>query len=492
MLNLTKTTVPSAASPSDHRMPGPAQTADSPALVSPTTRARAAIRRPIRTLLAAAFCLAIIHPSTPAHAEPPTPADRQRWEEAGLRVLSSPHLTLVTDLPSSPAVDQLPQVFEQACPQWEAYFGLTPGQLDPWHVTGSLIVDRERFRRAGLFPDTLPEFPFGYQLDDRLWMFDQPSDYYRRHLLLHEGTHAIVRHLTNTQGPPWYIEGLAELLATHRLDDRHQLTLNVIPANRQAVPMWGRLKIVREAAAAKQVPSFADVAAYDSTAHRQLSAYAWSWVAQLLLDHHPRYNGAGRDMLDRLNDRPAEFYQELLHRLGPAAKHLEADWQILTSELDFGYDVARGAITTYPDDPSAPNSKTPAGGPVTREPASETMSVAAERSWQLTPWRVEPGRPLHLTAEGRVVLGTDPRPWESEPQGVTVEYYRGRPLGELSAMVYWDEPAEDGRRWSDWVPVGRDSQLEFNRPGWLYLRANEAPGALGDNSGAYTVRVRPD
>ena len=50
------------------------------------------------------------------------------------------------------------------------------------------------------------------------WLFDQPTDYYVRHLLLHEGTHVFMVSFLGGCGPGWYMEGTAELLGTHRLD----------------------------------------------------------------------------------------------------------------------------------------------------------------------------------------------------------------------------------------------------------------------------------
>src|SRR5207237_7879020 len=112
----------------------------------------------------------------------------------------------------SPAVDELPAVFDAAIPQWVAYFGVEKTLWPDWRMNGFLIVDKERFRRAGVLPETLPEFSHGYSYGYELWMNEQPSDYYRRHLLLHEGTHGFMNTVLGSCGPPWYMEGTAELL----------------------------------------------------------------------------------------------------------------------------------------------------------------------------------------------------------------------------------------------------------------------------------------
>ena len=109
--------------------------------------------------------------------------------------------------------------------QWCAYFGVDPAAHADWHVRGILMQSRQRFEPAGLLPADLPDFASGYARGDEFWLYDQTSPYYRRHLLLHEGTHAFMYTLLGGVGPPWYAEGMAELLATHRLADG-QLTLN--------------------------------------------------------------------------------------------------------------------------------------------------------------------------------------------------------------------------------------------------------------------------
>ena len=93
------------------------------------------------------------------------------------------------------------------------------------------MKSRERFESAGLVSPELPQFPNGWAQGDQLWFFDQTSVYYRRHLLLHEGTHAFMAALASGTGPPWFSEGMAELLATHRWQDG-QLTLNFFPLAR--------------------------------------------------------------------------------------------------------------------------------------------------------------------------------------------------------------------------------------------------------------------
>ena len=94
------------------------------------------------------------------------------------------------------------------------------------------MKDKARFVAAGLLPEDVPVPPGrGFTRDDRSWLYEQPSDFYRRELLLHEGTHGFMFTLLGSCGPPWYMEGLAEDLGTHRLEDG-RLTLGYMPKSR--------------------------------------------------------------------------------------------------------------------------------------------------------------------------------------------------------------------------------------------------------------------
>ena len=88
--------------------------------------------------------------------------------------------------------------------------------MPAWRMTGFLMKDKARFAERGLLPGDLPPFAHGYSRGRNLWLYEQPSDYYRRHLLLHEGTHGFMNTILGGCGPPWYMEGMAELLGTHR------------------------------------------------------------------------------------------------------------------------------------------------------------------------------------------------------------------------------------------------------------------------------------
>src|SRR5947209_19187092 len=88
--------------------------------------------------------------------------DESRVRAAGIRKLEGKRLTLYTDLPPAAMVDELPEAFDQAFPQWCAYFGVESGAHADWRMTGCLIKDKLRFQASGLMPDDLPPFLNGF------------------------------------------------------------------------------------------------------------------------------------------------------------------------------------------------------------------------------------------------------------------------------------------------------------------------------------------
>ena len=391
---------------------------------------------------------------------------------AGIRKLAGKHLTLFTDGEPARPIEELPEVFDQAVGQWCDYFGRSASRLDTWRVRGFLMRKRELFVRTGLLPLDLPPFPHGYSRGTEFWLYEQPSDYYRRHLLLHEGTHVFSYTVLQGSGPPWYMEGIAELLATHRWKDG-TLVLNWFPASRMEVPMWGRIKIVQDAVARGALKTVEDILAYDERAHRQVEPYGWCWALAAFLDGHPRYRGRFREMVRHV--RRLDFTDQFRRLFREDWGTLTEEWQVFAAELDYGAEVARVAIDFTAGRPL------PEGG--------ATVTVAADRAWQNSGIRLEAGRQYRLRASGRYQVAAWPRPWPCEPGGVSTRYHRGRPLGLLLAAV---RPLRSAGRCAflDPIPVGLGAMLTPEQTGTLFFRINDSNGGLGDNAGTLQVQVQ--
>lgn len=399
--------------------------------------------------------------------------DARQLAAAGIRRLDGRHLTLYTDVEPSAEVDALPELFDRAVPAWCAYFGVPAERAESWHVVGCLMQDKERFLATGLLPDSLPPFPNGWGLAESLWLYEQQSDYYRRHLLLHEGTHSFMHYMLGGCGPPWFMEGTAELLGTHRLAGATP-ELGWFPARREDVPLLGRIKHVQDAVVADASLRAADVLALEPQAFLHNDAYAWSWAFAHFLEQHPRYGDRFRQLAIHVRD--TDFNDRFRERFALDWPHLQADWEVFVRAIEHGYDFDRTAIDFTPGEALA------VGG--------VSVTIAADRGWQSSGVRLQPGTTYRLTATGRYQVDDEPQIWWCEPGGVTIRYYQGRPLGILLAAVYdesTDVTAEGGL--ADPIAVGLGTTITPSFGGTLMLKINDSAAELHNNAGSLQVEI---
>ena len=436
-------------------------------------------RRQLAHLVRCAVFLGLV--AQQACAEPAQPIDEARVESAGIRKLTSKHLVLYTDAPNSKAVDNLPADFDKAVPQWAAYFGIDPAKTADWQPRAFLVTDRRRFAALGLLPTGHEEFENGITVDSQMWLRDQPTDYYRRHLLLHEGTHAFMIAFLGGCGPGWYMEGMAELLGTHRIDPKSgELMLGIMPRSRDEVPMLGRVKLIEDAIADHRPLTFPAVMALDGRKQLGNEAYAWCWAAAKFLDSHPRYRDRFRQLFTIVQDQ--NFNDLVRQKYAKDWADLNAEWQAYISTLDYGYDFERMAIDFEPGKPLV--------GP------AYTATIVADRGWQSSGAWLDAGKSYDVTATGRYQIADEQHggattPWFSEPGGVTIDYHDGRPLGILLGAIDSRDKAVAGANptFANPVVIGLHTILKPTVSGTLYLRVNDSASKLDDNRGTITVKI---
>ena len=406
--------------------------------------------------------------------EMPT-VDDQRVAAWGIRKISSQHLDLYTDLPADPAVDELPHVFDLAVPQWCDYFDVDPTLAKTWRMAAYLINDKARFERAGLFPSDLPTFLNGFQRSAELWLYRQPTEYYQRLLLLHEGTHGFMHWALGGTGPPWYMEGVAELLGTHSWQDG-QLALNHFPESKEATPHWGRIKVIKKETEAGQAKSIEEIMRYDTNAHLRVEPYAWCWAAAAFFDGNPAYRAAFRQLQKRTRDETQVFSNAFQNSLSNEWVHITRQWQVFVINMEYGYDIQREAFDRKP------TASLPAAG--------VQITIAADRGWQSSGYVLEAGQTYKIEASGRYQVDNQTKIWWCEPNGITIRYHRGVPLGILlGSIVDEDKPpgSKSALATPDVIGMGVESPVE--RSGMLYLRINDSPAELSNNAGERTLNV---
>ena len=410
--------------------------------------------------------------SAQSPADWPTPrnVDSSRAAAAGIREIAGQHLRLWTDVPSDPAVDELPRVFDEAVPHWAEYFGIPRAKWQDWQVQGFLIRDRTRFAALRLLSDRNPHYINGYALGNELWLDEQPSDYYRRHLLLHEGTHSFMLAFLGSAGPGWYMEGMAELLGTHHWQNG-ELQLRVFPPDKDSVPMWGRIKLIRDAVAEGKQLSLGDVLSISNRDALSVDAYAWCWALAKFLDSHPRYGEKFRKLETRVSDR--EFNQRFRKLFHSDWDDLQFEWQAYLAAIDYGYDTERMAVQH-------------AAGKRVAQPAQAL--VDSSRGWQATPWLLQSGRRYQIAASGRFQIAHDGEPWSSEPGGVTIRYHDDRPLGMLLGTL---RSTKNPGTFDARIAIGLAVTITPAEDAVLYLRVNDSPAELSDNAGVVNVTIEP-
>lgn len=395
-------------------------------------------------------------------------------EAAGLRKLIGRHITIFTDLPEQTDLSELPLVLDLSVTQWARYFRIPAEQLNDWNLNGFLMKDELRFVSHGLLPPHIPKFKNGYQRGYEFWMREQPSDYYRRHLLLHESAHAFMQTMLGGLGPPWYAEGMAEFLATHRWKNR-RLTTRYMPRDRDAVPYWGRVKVIRDEFAAGRALLLNEVMRNAVPAHDDVVRYAWSWAATAFLDGNPMFRSRFRALRGVVAGPPARvtftFKESVIQQL----RELDEQWRLFISEIDYGYDFAKTAIE-YGDGQPLPE-------------AGKTVSIDSRRGWQTTKIHMEAGKSYRLACSGRYVIAREEGDWWCEPGGVTIRYHSGLPLGMAIGTIRPDVWTEKQPGMGRPFTLGRGRQFVAPSDGTLYVRVNDSPSELADNEGELSLEV---
>lgn len=418
--------------------------------------------------------------------------DLRRAAARGIRVIEGKHLTLLTDLPASAEVDELPAAFDAAIPHWCDYYGIDPKQCANWQVRGYLMRDKAPFEAAELLPADLPDFPNGYALRGEFYFHNQTSPYYRRHLMLHEGTHLFQFDVARIKSEQWYTEGIAEHFGTH-IWKEGRLTMRVLPDDPQAVSKWGRIELVQQDLNRGKGLTLSEVLKLHTTAFKQNESYAWTWHLAVLLDSHPRY----RDRFRKLQ-RAA-----LGGDLTPGwQRAFETDRQFLADDLAI---FSRDAVYGYDWEKTQVEFGADHAWPAENKPFK--LTVSSERGWQNTGLRLIAGAKYIIFARGQALLKQEPKPWPVEPNGVTIRYHHGQPLGMLLAAVRDEssaakaeevknvaqpeaiKPKESAISFSDPLAVGLVNEFTAPRNGRLFLKINDSAAELDDNKGSFEVAV---
>lgn len=418
--------------------------------------------------------------------------DLTKAQARGIRVLEGKHLQLLTDVPASPAIDELPVLFDAAVPQWAAFFDIPLEQTQGWHVRGFLMQDRAVFAASGVLPADLPEFQNGYAYESEFFLFNQSGDYYRRHLFLHEGTHLFQFNLAKIQSDQWYTEGMAEFLGLHEWKDG-KLRLGLMPAAATEVPKWGRIEFLQQAIRRGESLNLPQLQNLQGPSFANTASYGWAWAGIAVLEHHPQYRDRARKF--RTEAREANFREVWDKLFAKDQADLRDDIAIFAHGAEYGYDWERNRVEFR------------AGKPFPADRREGRCAVDSARGWQSSGIQLAAGQLYEIRASGKVLLQQKPEPWPAEANGITLAYHAGQPLGvllgairedvaESSVTTVTNRPSESNpplveseARFMSPLVIGAGCRFRAPRSGTLYLRLNDSPARLQDNQGALQVLI---
>lgn len=404
-------------------------------------------------------------------------ASDEQLKKLGIEIFESKRLKLFTDIDAKVA-KTLPPLIDQAYDAWEEYFGKLPPAQDEseFQINGYLMKNKSKFEEAGLLRADLPDQFHGRQVGYQFWMMDQPQDYYRRHLLLHEATHAFMQAIPHLDRhvPYSYLEGMAEHFGTHQIVGG-KLQMRLMPFNRSEFRGHDRLFLMRRDVRQRGAPELPDINEFKPANFQFFNeSYAWAWGSCVFFDQNPRTRERFRKMAKSLtNPAPSPTFDITQQ---PDRPEILTEWNLFAADAWEGFDFQKNAIEFHE-------------GQVLTKP--QRIEIRADRGWQSSRVLVEKGLRYELVATGQFTLAEKPKPWVSEADGVTFRYHNGRPLGQLLAAIRPAMKADDEREpMLDVKSLGNTSNFEAPRSGTLYLRLNDHPGELADNRGSVTVEIR--
>ena len=404
--------------------------------------------------------------------------DDAKLQQLGILRFESRRLKLYTDV-SAEKVQSVPPAVDAAYDALVAYFGpLPPNQKKTeFQVTGYLMIDKPLFRKSGLLPEDLPPFLNGRHLEQEFWANEQATAYYRRHLAIHEFTHCFMFAVPGVHVPGWYMEGMAELFGTHRIDSNGRYEFRVMPDRPKSSTAWGGLplsaaRLLEVTGNRCRICSGSPLRNFWKTRDTRGRGRPANFSTDI--------RGTGRASGSWENTRSDRNFGRRSSTLyGPDLQEMETEWALFTHELQFGFDLARAAIDFK------------SGQPLAAGESRSGIEVAANRGWQSSGVAVKQGERYQMDAVGEVVLAKNPKPWISQPQGISIVYSEGRPIGTLLVAVHREPPGHDSQEsMLKETVVGKKNMFTASTSGTLYFRINDTWNSLANNDGRYQVVVR--
>ncbi|MGL4593819.1 MAG: hypothetical protein ACRCUY_03715 [Thermoguttaceae bacterium] len=424
---------------------------------------------------------------------PNPPFNEDALKKEGGRRLDGKHIALFTDLPASTEIDAYPDYFDKMVGLLCDLFQLKKENYENFHVEVFLIDNIDRFKSSGAVRQ-VPKLRTGYELRGRIWLLNQSSDYYRRHLFLHEGVHAFMEYAFGNWGDPWFREGIAEVAATHLIENNARefsLKLCHFPSTANELSRWGRIEILQNDLKINGKKTLRDIFALKGDDYYENEAYSWSFAFAAFCFNHPDYRDAflqtsrALATLDRSPLSLADAFLLKLQIAHPETKknilesRLQNDWDDFQKNICYNYDFENTLISYNIE-------------PVEQLSQEIAVDVISNRGWQSSGIRLEKGKSYFFTASGRFEVAENSEKWMAEANGITISYNNGKPLGILIAALIPEE-ASPSDEIGFFYPIEIGTQKTWTPPisGTLFFRINSPASNLHNNNGKVHVQINP-
>ncbi len=421
--------------------------------------------------------------SEPLQVTPRTETDPRFSEaelnELGIEVFSSTLFELRSDAvqPSNKVEFQrLPGFVDQLIAWVQSKREAQNATTELRSLEGSIMEDPALFLQAGLAPEELKDIRHGLYRGQKFWMREQETDYFRRHLMFHEVVHCLL----DGHGyaiPVWFHEGMAERIAVHQFDENGKILFAQVPSAVQVDGGFGRMQLIREEIEAGR---FKTMKAVSEIEPREFysgdTSYAWAWALCYFLAEHPQTKVQFESLT---NARTAQQFERITEEmLSQQTDRLKAEWLVFISQLEPNYDFQRMLIDW---------------AALSQESSPDvSLTLDTDHNWQNSGYQVMAGQTCRITARGQYVVDDDPKDWVCEPQGVSVEYVDGFPLGMVQAAIYDMETrdVENEKIFLKPIPIGREKSLIAPKSGTLFFRINDHANSWGNNRGEVEIQIQ--
>lgn len=261
----------------------------------------------------------------------------------------------------------------------------------------------------------------------------------------HEAVHAYCLLNFGRTGPIWYSEGMAEMGQYWKDKD---FSVSIHP-------------VVFDYLKSSPPKSLDEIIAPGQTTGDSWQNYAWRWALCHLLANNTNYAARFRPLgLSLLSSKPGSF--ELTY--GPAAKEINFEYQFFLKHLEQGY---RADLCSWDWNTKAVTVK---------GTASVQSKIDAKKGWQASRLLAKEGETYQFTLTGT---------WKLTAEGETISPASTEgETGRLAGVLFNDYELSE--------PFVIDIAQGWTAPsdGALYLRCQEGWGALQDNTGTVTVKIK--